>query len=118
MTTTTAVRLSDEQVARIAYDTVRAHQAAWGDPVNPPWDEAGEQARASALAALQVGRTTADPVARHAAWVRYRTAEGWRPGPTKDVLAWTHPWLVPYDQLPKRAQDRGRIYAALAAAFD
>lgn len=115
--TTTTERLPAEDAARICYDTVRAHQAAYGDPVNPPWERAGDQARASAVAALDLGGREPDPAVRHDAWVRARTAEGWTLGPVKDPAAKTSPWLVPYCDLPPRARERGRIYAALAAAF-
>ena len=115
--TTTSERLPAADVARICYDTIRAHQAAYGDPVNEPWERAGDTARESAVAAAELGMRGPDPAVRHDAWVRARTAEGWTPGPVKDPAVKTTPWLVPYCDLPARARERGRIYAALAAAF-
>lgn len=115
--TTTSERLPAEDVARICYDTVRAHQAAWGDPVNEPWERAGDVARASAVGAVDLAGREPDPAVRHDAWVRSRLAEGWTAGPVKDPAVKTSPWLVRYCDLPARARERGRIYAALTAAL-
>lgn len=113
----TVTRLPAADIARICYDTIRAHQAAWGDPVNPPWERAGHAAQASAVAAVDLGVREPDPAVRHDAWVAARTAEGWTSGPAKDPAAKVSPWLVPYCDLPARARERGRIYAALARAL-
>jgi class 3 adenylate cyclase/tetratricopeptide (TPR) repeat protein len=37
----------------------------------------------------------------HEAWVRQRTAEGWRHAPLRDEIAKGHPCLVPYEILPE-----------------
>ncbi len=113
----TVTRLPAADIARICYDTVRAHQAAWGDPMNPPWERAGAAAQASAVAAVDLGVREPDPAVRHDAWVRARLAGGWTPGAVKDPDAKVSPWLVPYCDLPARARERGLIYAALARAL-
>lgn len=110
----TDARLPDEAIARIAYEAVRAHQAECGDPVNPPWGDSGPPDAAEAVA---VCRAEPDPVVRHDAWMRRRVAEGWTWGAVKDPAALTHPWLVPYCDLPARARARGRLYAAIVTAL-
>lgn len=41
------------------------------------------------------------PEQNHENWMRYKLANGWRHGPTKDEAAKTHPDLVPFDELPE-----------------
>lgn len=69
---------------------------------------------------------TADEIERlakeeHDRWVKEREAEGWRPGPKKDIVHKLSPWLVPWEQLPEDVKDYDRnavraIPLVLAAA--
>jgi class 3 adenylate cyclase len=44
----------------------------------------------------------------HETWVRLRTAEGWRRGPTRDDGRKEHPDLVPFEELPESEREYDR----------
>lgn len=54
-----------------------------------------------------------NPQDNHDNWMKFRLEEGWVHGPVKDIVAMTHPDLVPYDELPEveRAKDDMDILA-------
>ncbi len=52
-------------------------------------------------------------VDEHDRWTRKLTADGWKPGPVRDVSRKLHPMLVPWEQLEEadREQDRNAVRA-------
>ena len=51
---------------------------------------------------------------RHTAWMRKHESEGWVFGDTFDAALKTHPYLVPWEQLPKAQQCKARIFDIMA----
>lgn len=107
-----------EGVARVCHDANRAWQIASGDPaVSPPWDEAPDWQRASALDGVRKALGGATGEQLHQAWCDFKTGDGWVYGPVKDEDAKTHPCLVPYRELPPEQRRKDALFAAIVAAL-
>lgn len=95
----TAITTAD--IARVCHDANRAPQLATGDPApSPPWDDAPQWQRDSAIDGVRQARAGATPEELHQAWCDFKTRDGWTYGPVKDAETKTHPCPVPYAELP------------------
>lgn len=111
--------MTDEQIARVLHEVLRAHNAAHGDHSLPPWESAHDWQHAASLNAVAFHRANPDasPAATHDAWVADKEASGWVYGPVKDSEKRTHPMMVPYEDLPAHEQAKDHIAAALVRAL-
>lgn len=109
-----------ELIARVAHEVNRALCAAYGDTSQLPWEEAPGWQRESALEGVRFAlkNPDADDSAQHDAWVRARTADGWRYGDAKDQEAKTHPCMVPFDQLPPEQRAKDTLFRAVVRALE
>lgn len=55
---------------------------------------------------------TVTPEQQHENWCKFKVAEGWRYGHTKDFDKKEHPCLVPYHQLPEIQQRKDAVFRA------
>ena len=57
------------------------------------------------------GEVDALAAIEHERWMAQRLADGWRPGPVRDVIAKTSPLFVPYAELlePEKEKDRQAV---------
>lgn len=109
---------TEQDIARTCHEANRALQIATGDPApSPPWDDAPEWQRTSALAGVREALDGARPVALHESWCELKRAEGWRHGPVKDAEAKTHPCLVPYVELPPEQRAKDALFHAIVRAL-
>ncbi|MFD5208394.1 MULTISPECIES: RyR domain-containing protein [Streptomyces griseus group] len=105
-------------IARVCHDANRAWQIATGDPaVSPPWDEAPEWQRESAIDGVRQAQNGATAEQLHQSWCDFKTADGWVHGPAKDEAEKTHPCLVPYSELPAEQLRKDDLFAAIVAAL-
>lgn len=105
-------------ISRVCHDANRAWQIASGDPaVSPPWDEAPEWQRASAVDGVRQAQNGATSEQLHQSWCDFKTEDGWVYGPAKDEAAKTHPCLVPYSELPVEQRRKDDLFAAIVAAL-
>lgn len=111
--------MNRQEIARVCHEVNRAYCQSLGDDSQPPWEDAPEWQRASALVGvdLHVKNPDAGPRASHESWVRQKVADGWRYGETKDPGAKTHPCIVPFDQLPREQQAKDFIFRAVVHAL-
>lgn len=108
--------LTEQDIARVAYESLRAYQQAAGDPVPPPWEQAEPWRRESAAAGVACARGGASPAQQHEAWVRWRAAAGWTPGP-RDDAARTHPNMVDWGALPPEEWRKDVLFVAVVNAL-
>ena len=111
--------MTNEQIAAICHETNRAYCRTLGDITQPPWDEAPEWQKASAVDGVRfhLANAGAPDSASHDNWMAHKLADGWKYGETKDPDAKTHPCLVPFDQLPIEQQRKDGLFAAVVRAL-
>lgn len=99
-------------IAEAAYEAIRPLQRHLGDPVNPPWAEAGRHLKDSILDGVRAilrGEVT-EPGDSHRNWLAFKESEGWTYGDVKDFEAKTHPCIVPFDELPEHQQVKNHLF--------
>ncbi len=112
------VEMTDEEIARVTHEANRALQQIQGDPVpSPPWDDAPEWQRDSAVDGVKAALAGATPEQLHENWLRFKEAGGWIYGETKSQAAKTHPCMLPYDQLPPDQRLKDDLFAAIVRAL-
>lgn len=96
-------------IAKVAHEINKAYCESIGDNSQPSWDEAPEWQRSSAINGVNfhLADPSASPSASHESWLKQKTEEGWKYGPTKNPETKEHPCFVPYDELPvsQRSKD-------------
>jgi len=101
-------------IAMVCHEVNRAYCEALGDTSQPPWDEAPEWQKNSALLGVNLHtHNNVGPEASHESWMNQKLAEGWVYGEVKDSEAKTHPCIVPFDDLPKEQQAKDYIFRAV-----
>lgn len=110
--------MNEQSIARVAHEVNRAYCEALGDTSQPPWEDAPEWQRRSAVdgVRLHMGGEHG-PEASHAAWYAEKEANGWTYGPEKDPEAKTHPCMVPFDQLSREQRAKDFIFRAVVHAL-
>lgn len=107
--------MNTEDIARVCHEINRAYCAALGDNSQPPWEEAPEWQRSSAVngAKHMLGNPGAKPSDSHESWLKEKAADGWKYGPVKDPEKKEHPCFVPYDELPVEQKVKDYLFQAV-----
>ena len=101
-------------IARVCHEANRAIQIITGDPaVSPPWDDAPDWQRDSAIKGVESALTGARPAQMHELWCEEKYAAGWTYGEVKDAEAKTHPCLVRYHELPDEQRVKDRLFVTI-----
>jgi hypothetical protein len=110
--------MTTDDIARVCHEANRAIQQVTGDPaISPPWDEAPDWQRESAVEGVEKAIAGATPEQLHESWCEFKLADGWAYGPVKDAEAKTHPCLVAYDQLPAEQRSKDAVFSAIVQAL-
>lgn len=111
---------TSELIARVTHEVNRAYCAAHGDLSQPPWDEAPEWQRVSAVEGVvkALDNPGLTPEESHQHWMASKHADGWTFGEEKDAVAKTHPCLVPYYQLNDAQRAKDHIFLAVARGVE
>jgi hypothetical protein len=105
---------TDEQIARVAHAANSVFQRETGDGApSPPWDDAPEWMRQSAVEGVAAARKGVTPEELHERWMESKARDGWMYGAVKDAAAKTHPCMVPYAELPEEQQVKDRVFCAI-----
>jgi len=105
-------------IARVCHEANRALQIETNDPaVSPPWDDAPEWQRRSAVEGVMAAMDGATPRQLHESWMDSKFREGWVYGDVKDADAKTHPCLVDYDDLPADQRAKDTVFHGIVAAL-
>jgi hypothetical protein len=105
-----------EDIAKVCHEANRAFCQTLGDYSQPPWDEAPEWQRKSAIAGVKtiIENYFITPEDQHKCWFAHKVADGWTYGPEKDVDKKTHPCMKPYDELPAEQRIKDEIFGSIA----
>lgn len=110
--------MNPAQIARVCHEANRAIQIITRDPaVSPPWDDAPDWQRDSAINGVESARTGARPARMHELWCEEKRADGWTYGEVKDAEAKTHPCLVKYHELPEEQKAKDQLFVAIVRAL-
>lgn len=104
-----------ELIARTAHEVNRAYCQAIGDHSQPPWQDAPQWQRDSALSGVRyhLDNPDATPENSHEQWLLQKQAEGWVWGPEKNPARREHPCCVPYAQLPTAQRAKDYLFRAV-----
>jgi len=112
-----------EQIARVCHEANRAYCSTLGDNSQPPWNEAPEWQRDSAihgvvhhLSTLKRGEEPT-PSSSHESWLAQKKDDGWKYGPVKDPNKKEHPCFVSYSELPLSQKMKDFIFVGIVKAF-
>lgn len=108
-----------EQIARACHEVNRAICEAAGDTSQKSWNEAEQWQRDSALRGVTyaIANPNGPASGQHDAWMADKIADGWVHGSAKDVIAKTHPCIVPYDELPFDQRVKDHTFRAIVATL-
>ena len=106
-------------IARVAHEVNAAYCAALGDKTQPPWEEAPEWQKESAIKGVEMhlANPNLGVDASHQAWLDHKRAEGWTYGQIKDVEKKEHPCFVPYADLPQEQKVKDFIFRGVVHAI-
>ena len=107
----------NQRRAVFVYEAARLAAAAADAPIVPEhWNSRTQAFRDQFLDVIEMmcgPDRKMSPAELHADWVKAYEVMGWRYGPVRDVVARTHPDMVPYDQLGQLEQDKDAVFIAL-----
>ena len=110
--------MTDNQIAIIAHEVNRSYCQSHGDFSQPPWDDAPEWQKESAVNGVRFHRENPDstPEQSHEKWLEEKADNGWKYGPVKDAEKKEHPCFVPYDSLPVTQRAKDYIFIGVVRA--
>ena len=108
-----------EKIAMICHTANRAYCESIGDDSQPPWFDAPEWQKESAIAGVLAimdspGMT---PEQSHESWMKQKIDDGWKWGPVKNPDLMEHPCIVPYEELPEDQKKKDRIFTSIVKAM-
>jgi hypothetical protein len=105
-------------IAKVCHEANRAYCEVLGEAGKPPWDEADQKTRESAIQGvlLMIRGETNGPKDQHEAWYQTKINEGWTYAKVRDNEKKTHPCLVPYDELPIQQKVKDHLFRAVVKA--
>lgn len=108
-----------QQIAALCHEVNRAYCQSLGDDGQPPWEEAGDWQKNSAINGVlyHTNNPDAKPADSHNSWMKKLATEGWKYGKEKDVEKKEHPCFVPYSDLPPAQKAKDYIFKAICDFF-
>jgi len=99
-------------IACICHQVNKAYCEALRDFSQVDWHCAPDWQRASAINGVNFHLINPDagPEHSHNEWLKEKTADGWKYGPTKNEVTKEHPCFVPYDELPPEQQMKDKLF--------
>jgi hypothetical protein len=104
-----------ESIAKVAHEVNRAYCQSMGDMSQPPWEEAPEWQKTSAINGVKhhVANPDTTPEKSHEVWLAEKERTGWKYGPVKDAEKKEHPCFVPYAALTLSDKAKDYIFRAV-----
>jgi len=109
------MKLTHEEIARVAHEANRSYCAAMGDHSQPPWEHAPGWQKQSAAQGIQflLENPLAGPSGIHESWLEDKKRDGWKWGPEKRPELKEHPCFIPYKELPLEQRAKDYIFLAI-----
>ncbi len=109
-----------EEIARLAHEVNAAYCRSLGDNSQPPWEEAPDWQKDSAINGVQyrINNPDSTPEDSHNNWLKQKTEEGWRYGEVKDPDAKTHPCFCHYADLPQAQRTKDYLFQGVVDALN
>lgn len=107
--------LTDEQIARVAHEVLRAYSEAVGSTHSEPWEDMPETERAREVGEVKahIALETVSAAKAHELWCVQQHKEGWVWGLKKNDEKKKHPNLVPFDQLSFEQRVKSYMFCAV-----
>lgn len=107
--------IAPEKIAEACHEINRIYCESQNDFTQRFWADSEQEVRDSAINGVQFNQANpeATPEQTHENWLKVKEAEGWVYGEVKDVVAQTHPCMVPYDQLPDAQKKKDEIFQTI-----
>lgn len=109
--------MNPEQIARICHEANRAYQIELDEVPSPPWRDAPNWQRVSAVEGVTAALEGRTPEESHQGWMRHKINDGWTYGEVKDGTAKTHPCLVEYDELPEEQKVKDHLFLSIVSVW-
>lgn len=112
-------KMNVTDIAKVCHETNRAYCQAIGDNSQPPWEEAPDWQRTSAINGVEfhLNNPGSKPSHSHEEWLKEKEATGWKYGPVKDSAKKEHPCFVPYDALPEEQKAKDALFVGVVNAL-
>lgn len=107
--------LNAEQIARVCHEANRAYCEILDDFSQPPWWEAPDWQKESAIAGVQAYLDDPDitPEQSHENWMALKEEADWVYGEVKDPDIQTHPCMVSYSDLPSEQRVKDALFLGI-----
>ncbi len=108
-----------EAAAQICHEANRVICVCNGDLSQPPWADAPEWQKKSAIDGVyfHLNHRGANGRDSHDRWMEVKLMDGWRFGTKKDAEAKTHPCLLPYHALPDHERVKDDVFKAIVRGY-
>jgi len=109
------VTLTAEQIAKVVHEANKAYCEVLGDGSQIWWDSAPQWQKDSAIAGIEqvIANPEITPEQLHQEWYDFKAKDGWIYGEIKNVVAKTHPCMVPYTELPEEQKLKDSLFSAI-----
>lgn len=107
-----------DDIAKLCHETNRTYCQLIGDYTQPPWEQAPEWQKRSALIGVEfvINHPDAPPSASHDSWLEEKKASGWKWGPEKNADTKEHPCFLSYAELPAQQRLKDHLFTAIVRA--
>ncbi len=108
-----------ERAAALGHGINRVWCIMNGDHSQDHWEDTPSWQRASVLEGVKyhVENPNANVNDSHDYWMKYKLSEGWVYGEEKDAEKKTHPFLVPYNDLPPEQKIKDSLFQAACRIY-
>jgi len=113
------LRVKIEYIAKMCHEANKAWCEINGDNSQKSWEEAAQWQRDSAIHGVKfrLNAPNCSVDTQHNVWMAEKVADGWIYGEEKDAIKMTHPFIVPFDELPAFQQTKDSIFCAMVSAL-
>ena len=105
-----------ELAAKIAHNVNVAYCTAIGDQITlGDWEHCPEWQKESCIAGVKFHMVNPEstPKDSHNSWLAHKLKDGWVYGPIKDSEMKTHPYMLPYEDLPLEQKVKDYLFKSV-----